>query len=247
MIINKKNKKIISGFTLIEALVAISLLMIAISSPIMLAQKGLSSSILSRDQMVASFLVQDGIESVKNLRDEIAINQELFPVSWSGLFTGDGKCGEVNRLCVKTIYGDAEFGSCSEELEGGAFCTTGEINWLGGKLQNCVCNLDDDKCDFDLGNVVYCNIDSSDMSILSNSSDIYASFETEDNLFKKYSIKGNAEDKTKFNRQINIKKISTNEAEVKARVSWSSPYGIQKIEIRTFMYNFEPILIPYEQ
>lgn len=244
MIINIKNKKIFSGFTLIEALVAISLLMIAISSPIMLAQKGLSSSILSRDQMIASFLVQDGIESVKNLRDEIALNQELYQVSWTGLNNGNSKCQETNRVCVKSFYGDNLFGSCSEDVEGGAFCTTGEINWLGGKLGNCICNIDDDKCDFDIEGAVYCNIDSSNMNIYNDSS-IYASFDT-DGLFKRYSAEGNSSDKTKFRRQINIKKIDKNEAEVKARVSWDSPYGIQKIEIKTFIYNFEQTLIPYE-
>lgn len=70
-IIVKKNK----GFTLIEALVAISILMIAIASPMTLAQKGLSTATLSKDQMIASFLAQDAMEAVKNIRDQIAISK----------------------------------------------------------------------------------------------------------------------------------------------------------------------------
>jgi type II secretory pathway pseudopilin PulG len=75
-IINKKiiKSRILSGFTLIEALVAISILMIAIASPITIAQKSLSSSMFSRDQMIANFLIQDAIEGVKNIRDQIAMN-----------------------------------------------------------------------------------------------------------------------------------------------------------------------------
>ncbi len=72
MFINYKKQK---GFTLVETLIAISILMIAIASPINLAQKALSSAVLSRDQMTASFLAQDGLEAVKNLRDQIAIRK----------------------------------------------------------------------------------------------------------------------------------------------------------------------------
>lgn len=238
----KINKKIISGFTLIEALVAISILMIAISSPIMLAQKGLSSSILSRDQMIASFLAQDGIESIKNLRDEIAINQKSFTVPFVNS-NGEDECSAINKICVKTLFGDSEVHSCEEDLDNGfALCTEGTVDWLAGELQKCVCNLDGDFCDFDTDGNIYCNIDSSNMSVM-NTSDIYASFEIGDNLFKKYSIDDITENKTKFNRKINVRKIGNNEAEIKARIYWDSPYGVQKIEIKTFMYNFESILI----
>ncbi len=71
-----------SGFTLIEALVAISILMVAIASPLTLAQKGLSTSELSRDQMIASFLAQDGLEAVKNIRDQNALNNSSVTISW---------------------------------------------------------------------------------------------------------------------------------------------------------------------
>lgn len=62
----KRNK----GFTLVEALVAISVLMVAVVSPITIAQKGLSSALFSKDQMIASFLAQDTIEFIKGIRDD---------------------------------------------------------------------------------------------------------------------------------------------------------------------------------
>ncbi len=67
-------KNYTDGFTLVEALIAISILMIAIASPMTLAQKGLSTATLSKDQMIASFLAQDGVEAVKNIRDQIAVS-----------------------------------------------------------------------------------------------------------------------------------------------------------------------------
>lgn len=70
----KKEINYLKAFTLVEALVAISILMIAIASPMTLAQKGLSTATLSKDQMIASFLAQDAIEAVKNIRDQIAVS-----------------------------------------------------------------------------------------------------------------------------------------------------------------------------
>jgi type II secretory pathway pseudopilin PulG len=81
----KKNK----GFTLLEALVATSILMVAISAPITIAQKGLSSAILTKNQMIASYLAQDVIEYIKNQRDEVVINNSAS--DWKDLWHNDDK------------------------------------------------------------------------------------------------------------------------------------------------------------
>lgn len=91
---------LVSGFTLIEALVAISILMVAVTSPMMIAQKSLSTAFLTKDQMTASFLVQDAIEAVKNIRDEIAIKHDPANTTedWlSGL--NDCICNNADRIC----------------------------------------------------------------------------------------------------------------------------------------------------
>jgi len=72
----KINQKTKNGFTLVEALVAISILMIAVTGPLMITQKGLVSAIGSKDQMVAAFLAQDAIEFVKNARDNAGVLAE---------------------------------------------------------------------------------------------------------------------------------------------------------------------------
>jgi Tfp pilus assembly protein PilV len=63
-----------TGFTLLEALVAISILMVAVVAPITIAQRGLSSAIYSKNQMIASYLAQDAIEYIRNKRDEVTLN-----------------------------------------------------------------------------------------------------------------------------------------------------------------------------
>lgn len=80
-----------SGFTLIEALVAVSILMVAVAAPITIAQKGLSSAVYAKDQMIAAYLAQDAIEYIKNQRDTHSIN---FSSKWNTLGSeNDGPAG----------------------------------------------------------------------------------------------------------------------------------------------------------
>ena len=58
-----------SGFTLIEALVAISILLVGIISAFSLVTKSLVTAPVIQDRLVASFLAQEGIENVRHTRD----------------------------------------------------------------------------------------------------------------------------------------------------------------------------------
>jgi Tfp pilus assembly protein PilV len=66
-----------SGFTLIETLVAVSFLTVAIIAPMTLTQQSLSGAYYARDQITAYNLAQEGIESVRAIRDGqiLAISQ----------------------------------------------------------------------------------------------------------------------------------------------------------------------------
>ncbi len=70
MNIKSQNK----GFTLIETLVAIAVLMIAIAGPLVIANQALTSALYARDQSTASFLAQEEMEIVKNVRDNVFNN-----------------------------------------------------------------------------------------------------------------------------------------------------------------------------
>lgn len=58
------------GFTIIESLVAISILVLAVMGTMSAVQSGLSSYIYSKDQITAFYLAQEGFEQIKNIRDE---------------------------------------------------------------------------------------------------------------------------------------------------------------------------------
>lgn len=57
------------GFTIIETLVAVTVLMIAIAGPLVVASKGLFGALASKDQLTASYLAQESMEVIKNIRD----------------------------------------------------------------------------------------------------------------------------------------------------------------------------------
>ena len=83
------------GFTLIETLVAVTLLAVAVAEPLTLAARGLSSSLLARDQITAFFLAQEGVELVRNARDTNALTGANWlsgiPTDGDGAFTVDAK------------------------------------------------------------------------------------------------------------------------------------------------------------
>src|SRR3989338_3680347 len=62
------------GFTIIESLVAISILLVAIAGAGSAIQTGISSYIFSKDQIIAFYLAQEGFEQVRNYRDENVLN-----------------------------------------------------------------------------------------------------------------------------------------------------------------------------
>jgi len=57
------------GFTLVETLVAISLLTVSIVAPMTLTSQSLAAAYFSRDQVTAYHLAQEAIEAMRSIRD----------------------------------------------------------------------------------------------------------------------------------------------------------------------------------
>ena len=96
----KKNKE--KGFTLVEALIAIAILMISVAAPLSLAAKGIQAANLAKQQIVAFYLAQDAYEFIKNKTDTNKINNEVYAAG--GIIKGLDVC--VSDICdVDTIQG----------------------------------------------------------------------------------------------------------------------------------------------
>lgn len=102
------------GYSLVEVLVAISILLIAIIGPITIAVKSLQSSFYAREETTALFLAQEGVEGIVAIRNETLVNaiQSSAPNAlanaWSTFvtdaklddcFTDDGPVGGHDAGC----------------------------------------------------------------------------------------------------------------------------------------------------
>lgn len=85
---NTKHSK--KGFTLLETLVAISILLIAVVGPMSIIGRSLPQSAYARDHAIAVNLAQEGIEAVRQKRDSNMLDKwNSGPSSWdSGLGNG---------------------------------------------------------------------------------------------------------------------------------------------------------------
>lgn len=102
------------GFTLIETMVAISLLTVAIVAPMMLTLQSLSSAYYSRDQVTAFYLAQEAIEEVHQIRDGniLSISQNL----------SDSACDPVTLFCHIPIDKDFTIDATNNRIETTSDC-----------------------------------------------------------------------------------------------------------------------------
>lgn len=86
-----------SGFTLVETLVAIAVLVTSIVGPLSIAAKGLAASLLARDQVTAFYLAQEGVEYVRGVRDENVLRGAGWLVGLKPQCTGGELCNVDSR------------------------------------------------------------------------------------------------------------------------------------------------------
>ncbi len=121
---NKQNNKFQRGFTLVETMVAVTILTIALSSLLGLTSKSLFTARYARNEITANYLLQEVADYIKNERDTIAFKQSLPSGGWNAFldkfglatsgpcFSSDG-CYfnvKVTPLDIRTCNSVASFG-----------------------------------------------------------------------------------------------------------------------------------------
>lgn len=77
-----------SGFVLVEVIASIAILMLAVPAALTIASKSVFLASYSRDQVAATYLAEEGIEIIRNKRDE----NMLAGNPWTtGIWAGDCK------------------------------------------------------------------------------------------------------------------------------------------------------------
>jgi prepilin-type N-terminal cleavage/methylation domain-containing protein len=101
----KKNKRT-AGFTLIETLVAISILTLAVAGPLTTASRALVAAEISRDQLTASYIAQQGLEHMRMWRDDVYLaayragGANISTAGWANFLSGAGSIGACqNSTC----------------------------------------------------------------------------------------------------------------------------------------------------
>lgn len=72
-ILKKKTNKDPNGFTLIEALVSIGLILIAVIGPLTLTMNAINTIIQNKNRVIASYLAEEIVEDFRNYRDDFAL------------------------------------------------------------------------------------------------------------------------------------------------------------------------------
>jgi len=91
-----------SGFSLVETLVAVTILLIVIVGPMKISSQAAKSSSFSSEQVTAFFLAQEGIELMEKARDDLLLPKFVAgntSTPW-GNFTDDTTSGQY-QFCYK--------------------------------------------------------------------------------------------------------------------------------------------------
>lgn len=94
-----KMKNFKSGFTLIETLVAVSVLAFAFIGPLTLGYYSIKSDAAAKNQLTAFFLAQDAMEYIRNRRDTNFLQRPLIP--W---LSGMSQCIDNRPPPFNTTY-----------------------------------------------------------------------------------------------------------------------------------------------
>ncbi len=101
-----KNK----SFTLLEVIIAVSILTVAVGGTYSLIYQTLRAASLANSKLIAAHLAQEGVETVRNLRDNNWLNQRISPgLSWkAGLGAGEYEM-DYNDTVLISFVGEGRY------------------------------------------------------------------------------------------------------------------------------------------
>ncbi len=100
-ILNHESLK--KGFTIVETMVAIAILLLSITAPLTIAEKGLATAEAAKAEITAFYLGQEAIEFIRNLRDTSVISGNGGKANWlKNIEPNVNECFKVSGCGVDT-------------------------------------------------------------------------------------------------------------------------------------------------
>lgn len=118
------------GFTLIETMVAITILTLSIAAPLYSAGRSLSAARNASNQLTASYLAQEGIEHVRMMRDNAYLNRYVANSTsasaqgWSRFRNPSGTVTDTVAPCKAPTYKCTLTGQVLAQCPANNACTT---------------------------------------------------------------------------------------------------------------------------
>lgn len=110
---NRFFTKINKGFTLLETLVAILLFTIALAALLALVRDSVTSATYTKNEVVATYLAQEGVDYIRNIRDTMVHVNPQPPSPWVNFtdFLNLQGCSNSSG-CSLDIYSATKLNSC---------------------------------------------------------------------------------------------------------------------------------------
>ena len=123
----KKQNLSISGFTLVETLVALSIFSVSVLIVVSLLGNSISNIDYAKKKMTASYLAEEGIEYIRNLRDTYTLYDPGGPAQgWTNFLTKMAPC-DATSVTTNKCYFDS-----TNVFSGGTYITTMPVTACSG-------------------------------------------------------------------------------------------------------------------
>jgi len=111
MIKNKTKKIKNKGFSLVETLVAITILLVTMTAPLYALTQAVLFASIARDKIIATSLAEEGIEYVRSIRDNNYLNGRFWLAGIDGTSNGRNQAacmrdGTAQSACVVDVKAD---------------------------------------------------------------------------------------------------------------------------------------------
>lgn len=108
----QNNTKLHGGFTFVETLVAIAILLIAVVAPLSLTYQSLAASRVARNQITASFLAEEALEYARAVRDSNVVGGLSWLSGLSECLVAEGCIIDTTASAISDEVASCDAGGC---------------------------------------------------------------------------------------------------------------------------------------